>query len=112
MSKHTPGQWEVLERNNSKVIPSFEIAVPTQTGGKMIIGSFDRKADAELSVRACNCHDELVAALELCIAAADDILPPTGANIVDLCYYAEKIRNVLIAAEAAKFSISKTKAQT
>jgi len=54
-AQHTPGPWEAR---------GCSIGNPAKPLKEWHIGRFDSPSDAQYAVHACNCHDDLLAALE------------------------------------------------
>lgn len=70
---HTPTPWRIVETNLGLAIVGADIedlaALPQ---GKWGPGSAEqKKANADFIVRACNAHDDLLAALETLLADAE-----------------------------------------
>jgi hypothetical protein len=61
-AKHTPGPWK-YEADDNVIIGGDGLIMTWQTRS-IDVGVAERDANAEFIVRACNSHDDLMAALE------------------------------------------------
>ena len=86
-NKRTPGEWVVTKDYYVQAyVPEWqdEREPGMHTIAKACGGSHEmRKANAAFIVRACNAHDELLAALESIVAEYDGVLPPYSGVITD-----------------------------
>ena len=67
MSKHTPGTWEMSKHGTPAYHPQFGVYAASASDHVIVTGK-NAEADAEFIVRACNAHDELLAALKRTLA--------------------------------------------
>jgi hypothetical protein len=77
MSKATPRPWSI-----SRGVFATDFDVVTNNNGKEIFRTHNN-ADAELIVRAVNCHDELVEKLDLVFYALNNGLQLTEPDSVE-----------------------------
>jgi len=89
MSKHTPLPWFVRELSRDGEMQDCFVAAKDVNGfaydaeilgdDEYREGAIERKfADCNLIVRAVNCHDELVKALEKVLHELETVLPSSG----------------------------------
>ena len=71
MVEYTPGQWLVHEWGDGCTIVEAQVRVTSAPGlrmqGQKVLAQKLTRANAEFIVRACNSHDELLRALEVCL---------------------------------------------
>ena len=75
MSKHTPGPWELhhnIGRKGEIGIVADAAPCIIAVMGNQNAWPAEARANAEFIVRACNAHDELLAALELAMECMPD----------------------------------------
>lgn len=95
-TKHTPGPWQVSHiRSVVGTIIWRNDGNEDNTGHARICRNVTNPADAEFIVRACNSHDQLVAALQ----AAREALNNTGRG--DVLGAFQKVNEALAATGAA-----------
>lgn len=81
---HTPGPWHVVERENGAPY----IASPLGSICDMRLNGLNRKtkyANAEFIVRACNSHDDLLAACKALVATANELKDDEHGEHADDC---------------------------